>query len=139
VLRFLREMTRISCSPLFQLVFSLSNIRTDSWWTEFTALVNLCPKWSFLCGAGRSVNPLRGLLVRLFEFWRLVVRGTGFSRKMGYIGMPWQGVFHLKEVLKTELKHGSGSSGLGPSVVRLVLPRLQSGIDGLNHLFGQFL
>jgi hypothetical protein len=47
------------------------------------------------------------LLVRLFEFWRLVVRSTGFSRKMGYIGMPWQGVFRLKAVLQTELKQSS--------------------------------
>jgi len=30
-----------------------------------------------------------------------VVRSTGFSRNMGYLGVPWRGVFRLKAVLRT--------------------------------------
>jgi len=36
--------------------------------------------------------------------WDYGVRSTGFSRNTGHLGVPWQGVFRLKAVLRTELK-----------------------------------
>ncbi len=44
------------------------------------------------------------LFTHLFEFGWFAVRSTGFSRNMGYRGVPWQVDCRLKAVLQTELK-----------------------------------